>query len=88
MKQLNSVIVEGAFKHYTSKKGALPLTFIVDCDGQNLSIAVKSEQMAKVFVSNKPSNIRVVGRLERNGKNVCISAEHIEFKKDKGHISC
>ena len=81
MKQLNSVIVEGTFKHFTSKKGALPMSFIVECNSQHFTISVKDDIMAEKVIENKPKNVRVIGRLDRCGRTIQVLAEHIEFKR-------
>jgi hypothetical protein len=80
MKQLNSVIIEGDFQHFTSKKGVLPMTFLVDCNGQHFTISVGNSTMSEMVLKRKPQGMRIVGRLEKIGRNVCVSAEHIEFK--------
>ena len=80
MKQLNSVIVEGDFQHFTSKKGALPMTFIINCNGENFTISVKSHTMSEMVINKKPSGMRIVGSLVKLGRTVCVNAEHIEFK--------
>ena len=77
--KLNSVILEGEFVHFTSKKGAMPLAFVVDNSGQKFTIVVKSQKMAETVIRKKPSKIRIVGRLERNGRQVYISAEHLDL---------
>jgi len=80
MKQLNSVIVEGDFQHFTSKKGTLPMTFIVECNKQHFTISVKSDIIAEAVLKNKPKKVRIVGRLERYGHSVHVLAEHLEIK--------
>lgn len=81
MNQLNSLILEGKFAHFTSKKGTLPLEFLIENNGKKYTVAVPNEKMAGIFISKKPSSVRVVGRLDRNGKSVYITAEHIEMRK-------
>lgn len=76
---LNSVIFEGKFAHFTSKKGSMPLAFVVDNSGQKFTIVVKSQKMAETVIRKKPSNLRIVGSLERNGRQVYISAEHLDL---------
>ena len=83
MKQLNSVIVEGDFQHFTSKKGSLPMTFIVNCNGDNFTISVNNHIMSEMVINKKPSGMRIVGSLVKLGRTVCINAEHIEFKPKK-----
>ena len=80
MKQLNSVIIEGDFQHFTSKKGVLPMTFLVDCNGQHFTISVGNSTMSEMVLKRKPQRVRIVGRLEKIGRNVCVSAEHIELQ--------
>ena len=57
MNQLNSVIIEGKFKHFTSKKGVLPLCFVLENNKsgtkKDFVISVESEKMADVFVKQK-----------------------------------
>ena len=81
MNQLNSLILEGKFAHFTSKRGTLPLEFLIENNGKKYTVVVPKQQMADAFISHKPSSIRVVGRLDRNGKSVYITAEHIEMRK-------
>lgn len=76
---LNSVIFEGKFAHFASKKGSMPLAFVVDNSGQKFTIVVKSQKMAETVIRKKPSNLRIVGSLERNGRQVYISAEHLDL---------
>ena len=76
---LNSVIFEGKFAHFTSKKGSMPLAFVVDNSGQKFTIVVKSQKMAETVIRKKPSKLRIVGSLERNGRQVYISAEHLDL---------
>ena len=76
---LNSVIFEGKFAHFTSKKGSMPLAFIVDNNGQKMAVVVKSKQIADLIIKKKPLNVRIVGSLERNGRQVYISAEHLDL---------
>ncbi len=76
---LNSVIFEGKFAHFTSKKGSMPLAFIVDNNGQKMAVVVKSQKMADSIIKKKPLNVRIVGSLERNGRQVYISAEHLDL---------
>lgn len=76
---LNSVIFEGKFAHFTSKKGSMPLAFIVDNNGQKMAVVVKSQKMADLIIKKKPLNVRIVGSLERNGRQVYISAEHLDL---------
>lgn len=83
MKQLNSVIVEGDFQHFTSKKGSLPMTFIINCNGENFTICINSSNMSEMVIDKKPSGMRVVGSLVKLGRTVCVSAEYIEFKPKK-----
>ena len=83
MKQLNSVIVEGDFQHFTSKKGILPMTFIINCNGENFTICINSSNMSEMVIANKPSGMRIVGSLVKRGRTVCVKAEHIEFKPKK-----
>ena len=88
MNMLNSVIIEGKFNHFTSKKGTLPLTFLVDnvssSGKQSFAISVKSSAMAENFLKHNASGLRIVGKLERIGsKNTVVVAEHIEFKKSE-----
>ena len=80
MKQLNSVIIEGAFQHFTSKKGTLPMTFIVNCNGEHFTISVSSPKMSEMVIKTKPSGMRVVGSLVKIGRTVGVNAEHIELK--------
>jgi hypothetical protein len=80
MKQLNSVIVEGDFQHFTSKKGAIPLSFIVNCNGEHFTISVNNSKMSEMIIKTKPSGMRVVGSLVKIGRSVGINAEHIELK--------
>ena len=80
MKQLNSVVVEGDFQHFTSKKGALPMTFIVSCNGENFTISVNSHTMSEMVINKKHLGMRIVGSLVKLGRTVCVNAEHIEFK--------
>lgn len=80
MKQLNSVIVEGDFQHFTSKKGALPMTFIVNCNGEHFTISVNNPKMSETVIKTKPSGMRIVGSLVKLGRTVGVNAEHIEFK--------
>ena len=77
MKQLNSVIVEGDFQHFTSKKGALPMTFIINCNGENFTI------ISEKVIDKKLSGMRIVGSLVKRGRTVCVKAEYIEFKPKK-----
>ena len=76
---LNSVIFDGKFAHFTSKKGTMPLAFIVDNNGQKMAVVVKSKQMADAVIKKKPLSVRIVGSLERNGRQVYISAEPIDL---------
>lgn len=86
MNQLNSVLLEGEFNHFTSKKGTLPLTFTLSNNREgtvkDFSIAVNSAKMADDIVNQlkKGKGLRVVGRLDRFSKSVVIIAEHIEVK--------
>ena len=79
MEQLNSVIVEGDFQHFTSKKGSLPMTFVVNCNGENFTISVNNHTMSKMIIDKKPSDMRIVGSLIKRGRTVCVRAEYIEF---------
>ena len=83
MKQLNSVIVEGDFQHFTSKKGVLPMTFIINCNDENFTICINSSNMSEMVINKKPSGMRVAGSLVKRGRTVCVKAEHIEFKPKK-----
>ncbi len=83
MKQLNSVIIEGDFQHFTSKKGALPMTFIINCNGENFIICINSSNMSEMVIDKKPSGMRIVGSLVKHGRTVCVKAEYIEFKPKK-----
>lgn len=83
MKQLNSVVIEGDFQHFTSKKGALPMTFIINCNGENFTICINSSNMSEMVIDKKPSGMRIVGSLVKRGRTVCVKAEHIEFKPKK-----
>ena len=74
------VIVEGDFQHFTSKKGALPMTFIVNCNGEHFTISVNNPKMSEMVIKTKPSGIRVVGSLVKLGRTVGVNAEHIECK--------
>ena len=85
MKQLNSVIIEGDFQHFTSKKGTLPMTFIINCNGENFTICINSSNMSEMVIDKKPSGMRIVGSL---GKRGCVRAEHIEFKPKKITNQC
>ena len=81
--QLNSIILEGNFKHFTSKKGDLPMKFLMDCDGDDFTISIPNSKMAEMVTTKKPKRMRIVGRLSRSGKAVMVTAEHIEFKPKK-----
>ena len=83
MKQLNSVVVEGDFQHFTSKKGVLPMTFIINCNGENFTICINSSNMSEMVIDKKHSGMRIVGSLVKRGRTVCVRAEHIEFKPKK-----
>lgn len=84
MKALNSIILEGDFAHFTSKKGALETTFLLDNDAGSFGVRT-SGNMAKIVASNckKGRGMRIVGSLAKNGKSVIINAEHIEIKPIK-----
>ena len=83
MKQLNSVIVEGDFQHFTSKKGVLPMTFIINCNGEKFTICINSSNMSEMVIDKKPEGMRIVGSLVKRGRTVCVSAEYMEFKPKK-----
>ena len=55
MNQLNSLILEGKFAHFTSKKGTLPLEFLIENNGKKYTVVVPKQQMADAFISHKPS---------------------------------
>ena len=80
MSALNSVILEGEFQHFTSKKGEIPLRFLIKNNGQSFGISVPSKKMADVFVSKKVKKLRLVGKLDHTGRTVVIQAEHIDYK--------
>lgn len=46
--------------------------FDVECNGHLAEVIAK--------FSKKKKNVRIVGKLKKNGNKVLISAEHIEFK--------
>lgn len=77
---LNSVILEGEFQHFTSKKGELPLRFLIKTNGQSFGVSVPNKKMADTFVSRKAKNLRLVGKLDHAGRTVVVQAEHIEYK--------
>jgi hypothetical protein len=83
MLALNSVILEGKFLHYTTKKGELPLKFVLENNGQTFGVSVEGK-MAEVFINSvskkQMRGLRIVGKLERIGHTVSVKAEHIEFK--------
>lgn len=80
MFSLNSVILEGEFQHFTSKKGEIPLRFLVKNNGQSFGISVPSKKMADAFTSKKVKKLRLVGKLDHAGRSVVIQAEHIDYK--------
>lgn len=84
MSQINSVIIEGKFQHFTSKKGALPLRFVLENNKagtkKDFVISIESEKMADIFINQKKDTVRVVGYLGKNSKSTIIVAEHIECK--------
>lgn len=84
MKHLNSCILKGKFEHYTSKQGALPLTFVVinsNCNGEQKFNVKVNGHLADLCLSKmkKGCDVRLVGRLEKSNKTVFINAEHIDF---------
>lgn len=81
MKGLNSIILEGDFVHFTSKKGAADTTFLVENEGNSYGVKT-SGAMAEIVAKQckKGRGMRLVGRLAKNGKSVIIVAEHIEIK--------
>ena len=87
MAQLNSLILEGSFNHYTSKKGTLPLCFTVDNTTsrgtQSFNVKIESEKMADLFCKNVKDSkkVRIVGCLNRYNKSISVLAEHIDFTK-------
>lgn len=80
MSCLNSVIVEGDFQHFTSKRGLFPISFILNCDEEPLSIFVPDDKVCKKIISQKPKRMRIIGKLKKYGHNTYIVAEHIDFR--------
>lgn len=82
MVQLNSVILEGVFLHFTSKKGSEKTTFILDNNGDGFSVVANGklgEQVTKH--AKRQTQMRIVGKLVKVGKSTALLAEYIEIKK-------
>ena len=81
MKALNSVIIEGDFAHFTSKKGSPDVSFMLYNNNNSYNVST-SGVLGSLVTSNckKGRGLRIVGRLEKIGRSVIIKAEHLELK--------
>lgn len=79
MKALNSVIMEGNFAHFTSKKGSPEVSFMLY--NNNNSYRISTNGMLGVLAKNykRGCKLRVVGRLEKIGRSVIIKAERLDL---------
>ena len=58
MNQLNSIILEGKFAHFTSKKGTLPLEFLIENNGKKYTVAVpKRRWLMPLSVISHPASV-------------------------------
>lgn len=84
MKQMNQIIIEGNFLHYTSKKGAEKLTFLIENKGATsteVHILVDNLLAKNAVIENARygRTVRIVGALQKSRHTLYIRADHIEF---------
>ena len=78
--ELNQIIIEGGFIHFTSAKGKIPLTFLLQNKSGTFPIKVEG-RLADIALPRlkRGLKLRIVGKLVKVGNNTIVSAEHIEF---------
>lgn len=88
MSQMNQIIVEGNFLHFTSPKGAVPMGFVLENINRHqtveVGVIIESKTMSDAVISRlkRGVGVRVVGRLGTlpRGRKMHIFCEHIETK--------
>ena len=80
---LNSIIIEGKFGHFTSKKGAEKTTFTIIYKDQSFNVITEGILAQSATLYRKNNVLRIVGSLRKVGRSTLISAQHIEnyYKK-------